>query len=1431
MMKRFMAILLCVCLLLPLATTAGVAFAAEEGAKKEFVLREMALRISQPIILGSSGIVITVGENIPTLDITGYGDYLANIAVQVDVYISGDDKFVEYMAGRRLGGQLEITSSGECDVEEIALSSGQAFVGTPGEWTRVTIPLARLGEKVGGVFRPENLNYIRVYLEENATGSFIGGQGTIKLCNFCIVNLTVPESDRPTEEEFPIGDGSFVADPPVFDKMPVTSGYNNGEPVYAGYNLKEYLASHPEIEVADKDGKKDYTAVVNSLLDGLANAGGGTLFIPAGQYDFYGEIYMPDGTSIMGEWVNPDENPEARGTILNVYSGRGQETNGSFLTLGAHCVVQYLSFYYPEQSAENIVSYPPTIELYQYTFARNITLYNSYFGIRSSRIANCPNAWNIYGTPLNVGLDFDMVIDIARIEEIHFASKYWIESELPNAPTTVAGIEALENQLFDYAVAITLRRMDWSYVTYSDIKGYNTALMFAESADGNYPNGQCVGLNFTGCKYGNFSYGVQNTAQAMLDITMRDCEYGVYVTGSREGFLRYYDSDIEANQYAIYQDSNETTLSVLATTIRKGRVYAQKGNNIFINNTFYTGAPQIELDYGTVAGTLIGNLDYYGDPIEYTNPGSATFGYNEKPMELDPYTAMTREEAAARVVGPNTADYEVPIDIDITGATDATEKIQSYLTKLGKNGGGTLFLRPGRYRIEGTLTVPTGVEIRGAGDYASMPKAVNTIFNVYTKIEDGKDQYTSTATITLSKDSGLRGVIFNYPEQASTRHIVKENVYDPLRSKTETDKKQDVENSNAANEGREPVTVEPVEVFVTYWEYDWIKYPYAVRGTGEGVYLKYVTVRNGWNGVDFKTYRCDNHFIDYLAGHFLNRGIVIGGGSENGYVRNFQFNYNSILHISGNYTGWETIEGATTADFHQPMQKQFQNNSIILQLGNVNNQLVYNCFNYSSYIGVHLVEENGEAANARIFGHGVDYGTVSLKIEAAEDVEFTNMQLTSFNQAGDDVGTDRWAVEKSETMPLYDIWLTETFEGEVTITNFVEWASNPTAGVRVDSGKLNMYNTEFDHTDSHLFEVNGDGELNIIGFLTRRKDNPTLMTGNSKNLHITAGFVFSETVGSDKVGTYDHVFLRKTSYSVPKNVIFTDDSEIVYVESFDDFSLIGNLSYQANDTRYVSIRRGAIRMRLGAGDIGGRSFGTGQDRADKENRLFALESGKANDLYRMEWRLSLTGLRDDSDSVILLSLLNRDVANQEVFRVDGTGAVYDQNGNQFANVQVGKDYRVAVEVDARKADSKTVTVYLLNDASRVIGKGETSLLRKDVFQGKDNTVTGFMFTTMATALDGDMAKETDVSIDYFYITRSEESSIGRNVDPNSMLTGDVDGNGKVDSTDARLVLQYAVGKVDTLAGIDVADVNGDNKIDSTDARLILQYAVGKIDNF
>lgn len=60
----------------------------------------------------------------------------------------------------------------------------------------------------------------------------------------------------------------------------------------------------------------------------------------------------------------------------------------------------------------------------------------------------------------------------------------------------------------------------------------------------------------------------------------------------------------------------------------------------------------------------------------------------------------------------------------------------------------------------------------------------------------------------------------------------------------------------------------------------------------------------------------------------------------------------------------------------------------------------------------------------------------------------------------------------------------------------------------------------------------------------------------------------------------------------------------------------------------------------------------------------------------------------------------------------------------------------------------------------------------------------------------------------------------------SIMYGDVNGDGKVNTTDAGLILQYyseAISEFPGENGLIAADVNGDDKINTTDAGLILQF--------
>ena len=65
-----------------------------------------------------------------------------------------------------------------------------------------------------------------------------------------------------------------------------------------------------------------------------------------------------------------------------------------------------------------------------------------------------------------------------------------------------------------------------------------------------------------------------------------------------------------------------------------------------------------------------------------------------------------------------------------------------------------------------------------------------------------------------------------------------------------------------------------------------------------------------------------------------------------------------------------------------------------------------------------------------------------------------------------------------------------------------------------------------------------------------------------------------------------------------------------------------------------------------------------------------------------------------------------------------------------------------------------------------------------------------------------------------------------------VVLGDVNGDGAVDTTDAKLIMQYDLGLIDeTALTLEAADVNGDGAVDTTDAKLVMQLDLGLIEEF
>ncbi|MBL8993244.1 MAG: hypothetical protein JNM63_07885, partial [Spirochaetia bacterium] len=515
-----------------------------------------------------------------------------------------------------------------------------------------------------------------------------------------------------------------------------------------------------------------------------------------------------------------------------------------FIRIKGSSGVNGLTFWYPEQSAENPVAYPPTTEGTGGTL-ENVTFVNSWRAYTSDLAENSLYfIRNIYGTSLSVGLEIDAAFDIGRIENVHFSPAYWSESGLKGAPAANGN---LKTWLYDHGVGIIMRRNDWSYLYNVSIKGYRAGFktlvsICKENVRKNqkgYGNGWNDKLVIEHCQN---AIEIDNASSGMgisfSRLTVTDCENGLVCSDAFADKLQFLASTISANKDAIRCPGNGI-IQMQSSKIISGRLRFENGSLLMTDCDLENGAPQLALSADVKNAALVGNR-FRGEPQIQIDPklkmgSNVVIDHSPKILERMspyPYRVPDTRTAAKRTLF---SVAEAPYNAKGDGVSDDTSALLKALDDAGKNGGGIVFLKPGEYRITEGLKVPTGVELRGSfeAQHRMEPKG-SVIF-----VAAGKGSENGTPFITLSTRSGVRGLSFHYPEQ-------------------------------------DHAAVSP--------------YPFLIRGNGSGVYVVNVTASCVYQFIDLATVRCDDHYVDYAAGAPLKAGVLVGGGSVNGRVYNVQFN-------------------------------------------------------------------------------------------------------------------------------------------------------------------------------------------------------------------------------------------------------------------------------------------------------------------------------------------------------------------------------------------------------------------------------------------------------------------------------------------------------------------------------------------------------------
>lgn len=232
------------------------------------------------------------------------------------------------------------------------------------------------------------------------------------------------------------------------------------------------------------DGETDDTRAFQEAMDAAAEAGGGVVRVPAGNYRIESTLSIPDLVTLEGTWRAPgrlypevgDGNLDSLGgSVLLAYPGAGDEDGEPFIWMNSNSTLKGIAVFYPEQTpTDPPVPYPWTIAS---AAADNcsiidVLLVNPYQAVDfGTRVAGRHYIRNVYGQPLRRGLFVDQCYDIGRVENVHFWP-FWTWEE------------PLKTYMEENAEAFIFGRTDWQYLVNCFTLGYRVGFRFADFGHG-----------------------------------------------------------------------------------------------------------------------------------------------------------------------------------------------------------------------------------------------------------------------------------------------------------------------------------------------------------------------------------------------------------------------------------------------------------------------------------------------------------------------------------------------------------------------------------------------------------------------------------------------------------------------------------------------------------------------------------------------------------------------------------------------------------------------------------------------------------------------------------------------------------------------------------------------------------------------------------
>ncbi|MDW5595039.1 glycosyl hydrolase family 28-related protein [Conexibacter stalactiti] len=705
----------------------------------------------------------------------------------------------------------------------------------------------------------------------------------------------------------------------------------DGVPVVARYDVAAYGA--------DASGASDASAAIQAALDAAGADGGGVVWIGAGSYRVVTPLSVPKGVTLLGSWRDPENGGGRRGAGQTVLLAEPDPAAATpFLTLIGGGGIQGMNVYYPGQSAEAPVAYAPTVRLggngSQFASVKQVTLVNPYEAVRAGTDNNELGVLNeVRISPLDRGITIDFATDVGRIEDVSISPRWWASWDgtserriAAHAREHVVGLDIGRSdtqyvkglEVTDAAIGVRLRtdRGVTGDVTTSSSGQYSDLELRRVGTGISLQDVNTIAVQLTHARIDAEQVGIETgDSFSRTTFNCQDCRVSapsgtpVHLAAGSDGTVGLYNSSLGAAQgpAAVVEGGALQLQRSLVQRPRRGAAIELR-----------PGAGALDL-----VDTNLGRRD-----VAVSEPAAqVVIDAGLLPLQLRPAPDAPRLPELPRPRGGALIDAtSAPYGAVGDGTTDATAAIQRALDATARRGGGIAYLPAGRYLLAGSLTVPSGVELRGAQITPFHTNAAATVLYV----TGGAGRADGAAAITLQARAGVSGLLTWYPQQSADAAVA---------------------------------------------------YPFAVRVAGRDAWVRMVDVGNAWQGVDAASTDTTGHQLDWVVGAPLKTGIALGR-SQGGVVRRTHFNPHFWFRTSGTtLPGAPADWDAMMALFFKIMKIQDTNLDSFL-LGSARNEVIDQAFAYRQKVGARFVRQDGRGFEGLLYGFWIDAAVDSYVVEA-----------------------------------------------------------------------------------------------------------------------------------------------------------------------------------------------------------------------------------------------------------------------------------------------------------------------------------------------------------------------------------------------------------------------------------------------------------------